>query len=286
MFVSKDDNRATGTYMWTFLEINDESIETNMWFQFEDDGTYIVYDFESDDWWWGYYYIDQAMNYIVFDADEDDPDSENASWWRIDNIENISSETGENDVTCTDKEGNTFVIGSFLNDEWEEEEPYTEAEYSEILVGKTWVMESQYSIETVYSESYSDTSITWAGDDEVLLFALDFKINNEISIYMAEISYGIINTEVTDTTDGPTVLEATYTVSSTGIITLNFGEGESSNIQIEYTGNYYGESGDDNYFGSTYSETEADGTYFEQTFFMEQSLFESEYYSIGYPITK
>ena len=278
MFVSKDDNRATGTYMWTFFEFNNESVVDNMWFQFEDDGTYIVYDFDSNDWWWGYYYIDEAMNYIVFDADEDDPDSENASWWRIDHIQSISSETGENDVTCTDKEGNTFVIGSFLNNEWEEEEPYTEAEYESILLGKTWVIES------TYYESYEDTSSWGAWEDDFYLTALEFLDNNEVIIYDARFLYEEM---VNDSTDSPSISSATYTISSEGILSFDFGDGDTFDMPIDYSGNYFGNSGDDNFFSSSFSEyDDDDGYYYVDYFWMEQSLFESEYYSIGYPMAK
>ena len=262
MFVGKDNNRATGTFIWTILEFDGVENNQNMWFEFDDDGTYIVYDFETEDWWWGYYYIDNQMEYIVFDAE-----SEWEEWWKIDNITVIDENTGETDVTCTNKNGIQFKIGSFLNSEWEEEQAYTETEYNDLLLNKTWVLESAY-----YADN-TDTTYEWADDNYYDIIALDFRENNIVYIYDATRENGLI---LNDSVNAPSTDMYAYSIQL-GVLTIDLGDNDLINLNLDFIGDF-DENGTNDFFYTSYETEEC----FEGYLFLEQSVFEDYYYSIEY----
>lgn len=258
IFVSKDNNRATGSYIWTIIQMDTMAVESNTWFSFDADGTYIVYDFEEEDWWWGYYYIDTYMQYVIFDAN-----TEYEEWLSISYVA-TNEDTGESTIYCTLSDGTSIVLGSYLVEDWQETS-YSATEYEDVLIGKTWVNDFMY-YESITGESSSSS----ANDEYFDLIALDFRANNVVYVYSAEVNYGEVNqtTAVIDT--------ASYSVSADGILTY-VEDGESINLMINYTGDYTG-NGVEDYFSMGYEDSEG----YLEMMFIEQSVFEYEYYSIGY----
>lgn len=257
IFVSKDNNRATGSYIWSIAQIAHETIESNTWFSFDADGTYIVYDFEEEDWWWGYYYIDSYMEYVIFDAGTDYEE-----WLSINYIE-TDGETGESEIYCMLSDGTSIILSSYFVEDWEET-TYSATEYEEFLVGKTWVNNFSY-VENIEAESNS----TMANDNYFDLFALDFRANNVVYVYSAEINYGQFSqgTAVVDT--------GSYSVQN-GVLTYVDDEG-SVDLVISSTGDFSG-NGEEDYFSMGYQDTD----FYLELMFIEQSVFENEFYPIGY----
>ena len=160
-------------------------------------------------------------------------------------------------------DGTSIILSSYFVEDWEET-TYSATEYEEFLVGKTWVNNFSY-VENIEAESNS----TMANDNYFDLFALDFRANNVVYVYSAEINYGQFSqgTAVVDT--------GSYSVQN-GVLTYVDDEG-SVDLVISSTGDFSG-NGEEDYFSMGYQDTD----FYLELMFIEQSVFENEFYPIGY----
>ena len=96
---------------------------------FELDGTYIIYDFEFDDWFWGYYYVDKSVSYLVLD-----PGTQWTEYWSVSTL--------TSDLMIMNDGVDEFKLGKYSLGI--EEEPYTQQEAAPLIQDKVWYMYRTY----------------------------------------------------------------------------------------------------------------------------------------------